>query len=80
MDNDHVYTKFCKERFEALEAHQEQIAKNISAIREKVFDGYGSAIDGLREDVKSLRLWIMGLIATVGATVVVSMIKLIWMP
>jgi len=80
VDENQVYTKFCKARFEALESHQDQIAKDVSAIREKVFNGYGSAIDGLREDVKSLRMWIMGLIATVGATVVVSMIKLIWLP
>lgn len=89
MDEHQIYTKFCRPRFEAVEKHQAQIAEDVSAIRGKVFNGYGEAIKDVREDMndlrkwmheelKSLRGWLMGLIGTVALTVIVSMVKLIW--
>ena len=78
MDDQHTYERICKDRFERLESVQGDIAKDTAAIREKVFNGYGVAMDRLSEELKSLRGWILGLIATTGVAVLATIIKMFW--
>ena len=72
------YEKICKERFDRLESRQESMGADISAIREKVFDGFGESIKRLNEEMRNLRIWIIGFCGSVILLLFGAAIKLIF--
>lgn len=75
-----MYERFCKPRFEKIEQSQTRIEEDVIAIREKVFNGFGAAITELRDEMKSLRIWIIGLMGTVVLAVLGGLVKFLFFP
>lgn len=76
--SDDNYEKICKDRFGKLEEGQEAIKKDVQVVREKIFNGLSDSIQHVTDELKSLRVWVLGLIGTVGLSLIVTMIKMIW--
>jgi hypothetical protein len=72
------YEKICKDRFTKLEQNQDRIETDVKAVRERVFNGLSDSMKRVEEELKSLRLWVLGLIGTVALSIVATMVKLIW--
>ena len=78
MDEHQVFTKFCRPRFEALEKHNEEMRADVTAIREKVFNGFGTAIQELKEEIRSLRGWMIGFMGAVVLAILGGLVKLLF--
>lgn len=76
--SDDNYERICKDRFTRLEEGQEAIKGDVQAVRERVFNGLSDSIQHVTDELKSLRMWVLGLIGTIGLSLVVTMIRLIW--
>ena len=50
-----IYEKICSGRFTSIENRQTTMAADVTAIREKIFNGHSSAITPIQEDIKRMR-------------------------
>ena len=80
-----MYEKVCKDRFNKLEqkndhlmAGQEEMHKDITAIRQKVFNGFGESIKEIKDEMKNLRYWMIGFMGTVALAILAGLVKFLF--
>lgn len=85
-DNIEVYRDFCNPRFGEIERNQEQMQRDISDIKIKLFNGMSSSIAEIKDDMKEMRatqekrkrsrsLWVRDIILTLlGSGGIISLI------
>ncbi len=73
-----VYEHICKERFNHLEKMQEEMAEDVTAIRQKVFNGFGTSIEELKAEMRALRWWIIGFMGTLSMAAIGAIAKLVF--
>ena len=78
MTNDENYEKICQERFNKLEHGQSVIYEHITAIREKIYDGFDSKIDAMKFRIEWNSKLIYLILGGVILSIVVPIIKSIF--
>jgi len=65
-----LYEQVCKERFEKLEKGQDDIKKDVGAIREKIFNGMSNRIEA---NTKLILLILTGVVLSIIVPIIRSL-------